>query len=119
MIHAQDKAAPAWVSRIVHRYEGVLPEGDADRQAVAAGLEKFGGWWRAGELLVLADSLGDAKISSIVHSMLTPSSRYARVTLKQRQAVADALLTRHGTAWAVYAAAMGTTEDALKGAKDL
>lgn len=118
MIHSQDKAAPDWVSRITHGYESRLPEGEADRQAVLAGLEKFGGWWKAGELLVLADSLGDSKISSIIDSMLNPRSRYAVVTVKQRKAVADALLTRYGTAWAVYAAALGMSEDALKAAKD-
>ncbi|MFG0229452.1 hypothetical protein [Achromobacter sp. 413638] len=118
MIHSQDKASPDWVSRIIHGYENRLREGDADREAVAAGLQKSAGWWLAGELLVLADSLGNAAISDIVRTMLNPSGRYARVTLKQRYAVADALLTVYGTAWAVYATAMGTTQEALKIARD-
>ncbi|OBY87035.1 hypothetical protein ACM14_02580 [Delftia sp. JD2] len=118
MIHAQDKASSGWVSRIIHRYEGLYPEGQADRTAVAAGLEKSGGWWLAGELLVLADTLGDPKISSIIHTMLNPPSRHSRVTQKQRHAVADALLTRYETAWHVYATAMGKTVDELKSARD-
>ena len=118
MIHSQDKASSAWVSRITHQYESYLRRGEADREAVAAGLEKYAGWWQAGELLVLAHGLGDKKISAIVHTMMNPSSRYARVTQKQRYAVADALLTVHGTAWEVYAAALGTTQDTLKAAKD-
>lgn len=118
ILHSQDKASWRWVSHITHQYESYLRRGEADREAVAAGLEKYAGWWQAGELLVLAHGLGNEKISSIVYTMMNPSSRYARVTQKQRYAVADALLTVHGTAWAVYAAAIGATQDDLKAAKD-
>ena len=82
-----------------------------------AGLVKSGGWWLAGELLVLADNLGDSKISSIIDSMMNPRSRYAVVTINQRKVVADALLTCYGTAWCVYATAIGIKEEELKAAR--
>lgn len=102
-----------WVGALVLRYEADYPEGDADKHALSVGLQKSGGWWNCPELFLLAQSLNDAKLNSIIDKMLYPASRFAKPTPRMRDALIDALLTQHRTARAVYAVALGITESAL------
>lgn len=68
------------------------------------------------EFLALAEKIGDEKISSIVMTMRSAAtSRYAKVTARQKFAIAAALLAKHGTARAVFAAAYGVSEDDFMG----
>ena len=63
------------------------------------------------EFLALADAIGDAKTSSIVATIRkNAGNKYAKVTPAQKYAVAAALLLKHGTALAVYAAAFNASE---------
>lgn len=65
------------------------------------------------EFLALADKLDDEKVRGIAATLrknYNPSVRFQKATPKQRNALALALLEKHGTPLAVYAAAMGVSE---------
>lgn len=108
-----DPKVAGWAGDLVLRAEARFKPGKADRFAVETGLFEQGGRLLCPQLLTLAESLGDTKISSIVQTIRTPRSRYSKVTPKQRFAVANALLTKYGTARTVYAASLGISEDEL------
>lgn len=64
------------------------------------------------ELLSAAEKIGDAKAASIVATICkNKNNRYAKTTAAQKWALTTALLTAHGTAVAVYAAAYGITAE--------
>ena len=68
------------------------------------------------EFLKLVDSLGDEKLSSIATTIrASQKNKYAKVTAKQKYALATGLLTQYKTARAVYAAAFGVTEAVMFG----
>jgi len=65
-------------------------------------------------LLKVVDSLGDSKATAIAASVRKINSRenrHAKVTSKQRWALATALLAKYQTARAVFAAAYGVSEE--------
>jgi len=71
------------------------------------------------EFLKLVDAIGDEKLSSIASTIrATAKNKYAKVTPKQKYALAVALLERYKTARAVYAAAFYVTEDVMFGEPD-
>lgn len=71
------------------------------------------------EVMKVAESLGDEKISSICSTMReAEKSRYRKITDKQRYAVAKALLDNFGTARAVLAKSFNTTEEEMFGKPD-
>ena len=62
-------------------------------------------------ILKVVDTLDNEKAKSIAATIRkSRKSRYAKVTSKQRWAIATALLEAYGSARAVYAAAYGVTE---------
>lgn len=63
-------------------------------------------------VLKLVDRLGDEKAASIAATIRqSRNKRYAKVTSKQRWAIATAILAVYPTARAAYAAAYGVSED--------
>jgi len=63
-------------------------------------------------ILNLVDTLGDEKASSIAATIRkNRNNRYAKVTSKQRYAIASAILAKYPTARAAYAAAYGVSEE--------
>lgn len=64
------------------------------------------------EFLALADAIGNEKISSIVATIRkSAGNKFAKTTSAQKFTLAMALLDAHTTPAAVYAAALGVTED--------
>jgi len=63
-------------------------------------------------VLKIVDMLGDEKASSIAATIRSNrGNRYAKVTSKQRFAIATAILAKYATARAALAAAYGVSED--------
>ncbi|WP_066339209.1 hypothetical protein [Azohydromonas lata] len=65
------------------------------------------------EFLQQADLLGDKKVQALAAKLLKAYDsglRFQKATQKQRETIAAALLEKHGTPLAVYAAAMGMSE---------
>ncbi|USR37576.1 hypothetical protein L1F06_012800 [Ectopseudomonas hydrolytica] len=102
-----------YVAGIIKRADARYMPGDADKYAVETGLFQKGGFFNVPQLLKLASTLGDEKITSIVYTMQNPRSRYSHVTHKQIAAVTHALLSHYGSANAVYAAALGVSVDEM------
>ena len=71
------------------------------------------------EFLKLVDSIGNEKLSSIATTVrASANNKYAKVTAKQKFALATGLLDQYKTARAVYAAAFGVTEATMFGVPD-
>lgn len=67
-----------------------------------------------GVLLKLVDQLGDEKAKSIAETVRAAAkTRFAKVTSKQRWALATAILNKYPTARAAFAAAYNVSEEAF------
>lgn len=63
-------------------------------------------------VLKIVDTLGDEKASSIATTIrANRGNRYAKVTSKQRFAIASAILAKYHTARAAFAVAYGMSEE--------
>lgn len=94
-----------YAADVIERCERQFDEPQASRYALESYADDD-------TVLCLVDSLDDEKASAIAETIkASRKKRYAKVTQKQRYAIASAILRKYNTAKAAYAESYGVSEE--------